>query len=105
MSRSLRLVALGALTLLGLVAAAAVAHDFYGDANAASPATTTAKMAMTSTMKMKTSTTPVTVKGLFEGPHFVELNNVGLNETRKRTVKVVGGEVKTLSVNLLEEEE
>jgi uncharacterized protein involved in high-affinity Fe2+ transport len=59
----LRLVALGALTLLGLVAAAAVAHDFYGDANAASPATTTAKMAMTSTMKMKTSTTPVTVKG------------------------------------------
>ncbi|MFT3712157.1 MAG: protein kinase [Archangium sp.] len=49
--------------------------------------------------------TPVTVKGLFEGPHFVELNNVGLNETRKRTVKIVGGESKTLSVNLLEEEE
>jgi hypothetical protein len=49
--------------------------------------------------------TPVTVKGLFEGPHAVELNNVGLNETRKRTVKIVGGESKTLSVNLLEEEE
>ncbi|MBL8915844.1 MAG: serine/threonine protein kinase [Archangium sp.] len=49
--------------------------------------------------------TPVTVKGLFEGPHFVELNNVGLNETRKRTVKVQGGETKSLSVNLLEEED
>lgn len=49
--------------------------------------------------------TPVTVKGLFEGPHSVELNNVGLNETRKRTVKIQGGESKTLSVNLLEEEE
>ena len=49
--------------------------------------------------------TPVTVKGLFEGPHLVELNNVGLNETRKRTVKVIGGEAKTLSVDLLSEEE
>jgi hypothetical protein len=47
----------------------------------------------------------VTVKGLFEGPHLVELNNVGLNETRKRTVKVVGGETKSVTVNLLEEEE
>lgn len=47
--------------------------------------------------------TPVTLKGLTEGPHLVELHNVGLNEKRRREVKVKGGETKTVSVNLLED--
>jgi len=49
--------------------------------------------------------TPVTVKGLYEGPHTIELNNVGLNETRRKTVRVTAGDTKTVSVNLLEEDE
>jgi len=54
-----RYLAYGALALLGVIAAAAVAHDLYGDAHAASPATTMKMKA--STMPM--STTPVTVTG------------------------------------------